>query len=61
MIFAESLYRGRGMPRPYGVVVILICGNRKAARRGQGPSLQITGRQAVIDRTPIFGRFVGDA
>ena len=49
------------MPRPYRVVVILIGGNHKAARRGRDPSLQITGRQAVIDRTPIFGRFVGDA
>ena len=60
MIFAESLYRGRGMPRPYGVVVILICGNRKAARRGQDPSLRITGRQAIIGEMQVSGRFVGD-
>ena len=49
------------MPRPYRVVISGYCNNRKAARRGQDPSLQITGRYAVIDRTPIFGRFVGDA
>ena len=30
-------------------------------RRGQDPSLRITGCQAVIGKAPISGRFVGDA
>ena len=35
--------------------------NRKVARRGQDPSLRITGRQTIIGEMQISGRFVGDA
>ena len=42
-IFVITYGRGRGMPRPYGVVNFVCCGNRKTARRGQYPSLRIGG------------------
>ena len=50
--------RGRSMTAPTNDP--LCCCNRKAARRGQDPSLRITGRQAIIGKMPVPGGFVGD-
>ena len=35
------------MPRPYGVVIIGYCNNRKAVRRGQDPSLQTIHKRKI--------------
>ena len=39
VIFVITYGRGRGLPRPYGAVNFVCCGNRKTARRGQDLSL----------------------
>ena len=73
--FSFSFGRGQGIPRPYRAMVFYcpvgrgdptppygeFGGNRKAARRGQDPSLRTAGRQAKMGRIQISGRFVGDA
>ena len=61
MIFAPPFDRGRGMPRPYGVVIFGYCNNRKAVRRGQDPSLRTSHKKESNGKNHNSRNFFGGA